>query len=167
VPIVRDPGKARIETTYPPGRKSKTLAIGPGGAFFFNFGADSTEESARRILETCGAVIGVACMIVAADDVFVAMSNSGESEELIAILPLIKRLGAKLIAITGRPASSLAQLSDVHLNAGVSKEACPLNLAPTASTTAALDAGRLANIRMPKRTSRHHSVGERIPRCAR
>jgi adenylate cyclase len=71
VPIVRDPGKARIETTYPPGRKSKTLAIGPGGAFFFNFGADSTEESARRILETCGAVIGVACMIVAADDVFV------------------------------------------------------------------------------------------------
>src|ERR1700756_336895 len=76
--------------------------------------------------------------MVTADDVFVAMSNSGESEELMAILPLIKRLGAKLIAITGRPASSLAQLSDVHLNAGVSKEACPLNLAPTASTTAAL-----------------------------
>ncbi|WP_429318927.1 arabinose 5-phosphate isomerase KdsD [Paraburkholderia sp. GAS448] len=79
--------------------------------------------------------------MVTADDVFVAMSNSGESEELIAILPLIKRLGAKLIAITGRPASSLAQLSDVHLNAGVSKEACPLNLAPTASTTAALALG--------------------------
>jgi arabinose-5-phosphate isomerase len=79
--------------------------------------------------------------MVTADDVFVAMSNSGESEELIAILPLIKRLGAKLIAITGRPASSLAQLADVHLNAGVSKEACPLNLAPTASTTAALALG--------------------------
>ncbi len=71
VPIVRDPGKARIETVYPPGRKSKTLAIGPGGAFFFNIGADNIEESARRVLETCGAVIGVACMIVAADDVFV------------------------------------------------------------------------------------------------
>ena len=71
VPIVRDPGKARIETVYPPARKSKTLAIGPGGAFFFNIGADSIEEVARRILETCGAVIGVACMIVAADDVFV------------------------------------------------------------------------------------------------
>lgn len=79
--------------------------------------------------------------MVTAEDVFVAMSNSGESEELIAILPLIKRLGAKLIAITGKPASSLAKLSDVHLNAGVAKEACPLNLAPTASTTAALALG--------------------------
>ncbi|CAM2191436.1 D-arabinose 5-phosphate isomerase KdsD [Paraburkholderia kururiensis] len=79
--------------------------------------------------------------MVTADDVFIAMSNSGESEELIAILPLIKRLGAKLIAITGRPGSSLAKLADVHLNSGVSKEACPLNLAPTASTTAALALG--------------------------
>lgn len=70
--------------------------------------------------------------MVTKDDVFVAISNSGESEELVAILPLIKRLGAKLIAMTGRPASSLATLSDVHLNAGVAKEACPLNLAPTA-----------------------------------
>ncbi len=79
--------------------------------------------------------------MVTKDDVFVAISNSGESEELVAILPLIKRLGAKLIAMTGRPASSLAMLSDVHLNAGVAKEACPLNLAPTASTTAALALG--------------------------
>ncbi|MEW6342271.1 MAG: arabinose 5-phosphate isomerase KdsD [Paraburkholderia sp.] len=79
--------------------------------------------------------------MVTADDVFVAMSNSGESDELIAILPLVKRLGAKLIAITGKPASSLAQLADVHLNAGVAKEACPMNLAPTASTTAALALG--------------------------
>ena len=71
VPIVRDPGKARIENVYPPARKSKTLAIGPGGAFFFGLGAETIEESARRNLETCGAVIGVACMIVAADDVFV------------------------------------------------------------------------------------------------
>ncbi|AOJ02945.1 MULTISPECIES: arabinose 5-phosphate isomerase KdsD [Burkholderia] len=79
--------------------------------------------------------------MVTKDDVFVAISHSGESEELVAILPLIKRLGAKLIAMTGRPASSLATLSDVHLNAGVAKEACPLNLAPTASTTAALALG--------------------------
>ncbi|HEY1999542.1 arabinose 5-phosphate isomerase KdsD [Paraburkholderia sp.] len=79
--------------------------------------------------------------MVTADDVFVAMSNSGESEELIAILPLVKRLGSKLIAITGKPGSSLAQLADVHLNAGVAKEACPMNLAPTASTTAALALG--------------------------
>jgi arabinose-5-phosphate isomerase len=79
--------------------------------------------------------------MITADDVFIAMSNSGESEELIAILPLIKRLGAKLIAMTGRPGSSLAQIADVHLNAGVAKEACPMNLAPTASTTAALALG--------------------------
>jgi arabinose-5-phosphate isomerase len=79
--------------------------------------------------------------MILAEDVFIAMSNSGESEELISILPLLKRLGSKLIAITGRPESSLAKLADVHLNAGVSKEACPLNLAPTASTTAALALG--------------------------
>ena len=79
--------------------------------------------------------------MVTADDVFVALSNSGESEELVAILPLVKRLGAKLVAMTGRPESTLAKLSDVHLYAGVEKEACPLNLAPTASTTAALALG--------------------------
>jgi adenylate cyclase len=71
VPIVRDPGKARLESAYPSARKSKTIAIGPGGAYFFNSNAESVEESARRILETCGAVVGIACMIVAADDVFV------------------------------------------------------------------------------------------------
>jgi arabinose-5-phosphate isomerase len=57
--------------------------------------------------------------MVTADDIFIALSNSGETEELVAILPLIKRLGAKLIAITGRPESSLAQLADMHLNARV------------------------------------------------
>ncbi|AOK30627.1 arabinose-5-phosphate isomerase [Burkholderia singularis] len=79
--------------------------------------------------------------MVTADDVFIAISYSGESAELVAILPVVKRLGAKLIALTGRPASSLAKLADVHLNAAVAKEACPLNLAPTASTTAALALG--------------------------
>jgi len=79
--------------------------------------------------------------MVTADDIFIALSNSGETEELVAILPLIKRLGAKLIAITGRPESSLAQLADMHLNARVEKEACPMNLAPTASTTAAMALG--------------------------
>jgi class 3 adenylate cyclase len=71
VPIVRDPGKARIESVYPPGHNSKSLAIGPGGAFFFNIGAETAEESVRRILETCGAIVGTACMIVAVDDAFV------------------------------------------------------------------------------------------------
>lgn len=74
-------------------------------------------------------------------DVVLALSNSGETAEITAILPLIKRLGVPLIAMTGRPESTLANMADVHLNVGVSKEACPLNLAPTASTTAALAMG--------------------------
>jgi arabinose-5-phosphate isomerase len=75
------------------------------------------------------------------DDVFIGISHSGESEELLRIVPLIKRQGAKLIAITGNRSSALAREADIHLDAGVAQEACPLNLAPTASTTAALALG--------------------------
>ena len=74
-------------------------------------------------------------------DVVIAISNSGETGEILTILPIIKRMGAKLISITGNPKSSLAQQADAHLDAGVAKEACPLNLAPTSSTTAALALG--------------------------
>jgi class 3 adenylate cyclase len=70
-PLVRDPGKARLESNYMPGKKNKSIAIGPGGQFFFNVNAETAEDSARRILESCGAVAGVACMIVAVDDSFV------------------------------------------------------------------------------------------------
>jgi len=79
--------------------------------------------------------------MVTRDDIFVALSNSGETTELLAIVPLLKRQGAALIALTGHPESSLAREADVHLYAGAQKEACPLNLAPTASTTAALALG--------------------------
>lgn len=79
--------------------------------------------------------------MITRDDVVIALSNSGESHELLTIVPLIKREGGRLIAITGNPASSLAREADVHLDAGVAEEACPLNLAPTASTTAALALG--------------------------
>ena len=79
--------------------------------------------------------------MIASGDVVVAISNSGESDEILRILPLIKRRGAKVIAITGRPQSTLATESDAHLDAAVEKEACPMNLAPTASTTAALALG--------------------------
>jgi arabinose-5-phosphate isomerase len=75
------------------------------------------------------------------NDVFIGISNSGESEELMHIVPLVKREGAKLIAITGKADSPLAREADVLLDAGVEKEACPLNLSPTASTTAALALG--------------------------
>lgn len=79
--------------------------------------------------------------MVARDDVFLALSNSGESEELLRIVPILKRQGARLIAMTGNPESTLGREADVHLDAGVTQEACPLNLAPTASTTAALALG--------------------------
>ena len=74
-------------------------------------------------------------------DVVLAISNSGETEEILTILPIIKRLGVKLIGLTGKLESNLARQSDAVLYAGVEKEACPHNLAPTASTTAALAVG--------------------------
>jgi arabinose-5-phosphate isomerase len=75
------------------------------------------------------------------DDVVVALSHSGETEELIRLLESIRRIGAKLIAITGCPASTLGRAADVTLDCGITKEACPMNLVPTASTTAALALG--------------------------
>ena len=75
------------------------------------------------------------------DDVVLALSNSGESPEFLAIVPFLKRRGIALVAMTGNPKSTMAREATVHLNAAVEKEACPLNLAPTASTTAALALG--------------------------
>jgi arabinose-5-phosphate isomerase len=79
--------------------------------------------------------------MITGQDVVLALSNSGESAEIAAIVPLIKRRGAKLVSMTGNPRSTLAREADAHLDAHVDKEACPLNLAPTASTTAALALG--------------------------
>jgi arabinose-5-phosphate isomerase len=79
--------------------------------------------------------------MVARGDVVLAISYSGETVELLTILPLFKRMDARLIAMTGNPASTLAREADVHLDVSVPAEACPLNLAPTASTTAALAMG--------------------------
>src|SRR5512135_3545146 len=78
---------------------------------------------------------------VTSQDAILAISNSGETEELIRLLPLIKKIGVKLIALTGNVRSTLAKYSDVVINVGVKKEACPLNLAPTASTTVTLAMG--------------------------
>lgn len=79
--------------------------------------------------------------MVARDDVVLAISNSGETDELLAILPQLKRLGVRLILLTGTPASTLAKQSDVVLDVSVAEEACPMNLAPTSSTTATLALG--------------------------
>lgn len=75
------------------------------------------------------------------NDLLLAISYSGETEEVITILPVVKRMGAKLLSMTGNPESTMAKLADAHLDISVTEEACPLNLAPTASTTATLAMG--------------------------
>ncbi|QLG87032.1 KpsF/GutQ family sugar-phosphate isomerase [Chitinibacter bivalviorum] len=79
--------------------------------------------------------------MITRQDMVLILSNSGESDEVLAILPSLKRLAVPIISMTGAPQSTLAQEANVHLDAGVAEEACPLNLAPTASTTAALALG--------------------------
>ncbi len=79
--------------------------------------------------------------MITAQDVVIAISNSGETSELLVLIPLLRRLNSPLIALTGNAASTLAQAATVHLDVSVTQEACPLNLAPTASTTAALAMG--------------------------
>ncbi|MDH4228049.1 MAG: KpsF/GutQ family sugar-phosphate isomerase [Deltaproteobacteria bacterium] len=79
--------------------------------------------------------------VLGKDDVLIAVSNSGESEEIVRMLPAVKRFGVKTIGFTGKPNSTLARYSDVIIDVGVKKEACPLGLAPTASTTATLAMG--------------------------
>jgi arabinose-5-phosphate isomerase len=93
-------------------------------------------------------------------DIVLAVSNSGETEELVRLLPSLKRVGAEIIAITGNPSSTLARGADHHLNASISKEACPLGLAPTASTTATLALGdALAMALLVRRGFREEDFG--------
>lgn len=110
--------------------------------------------------------------MVRPEDIFLALSNSGETEEVIRLIPFLQENGNQLIAITGRPDSTLARHADFHLNAAVPKEACPLQLAPTASTTATLALGdALAIVLMeargflPEHFARFHpggSLGRRL-----
>lgn len=79
--------------------------------------------------------------MITPEDLIIALSNSGATPEVLTIVPIIKRMGVKLVSITGDPASELAKSADAHLDVGVVREACPHNLAPTASTTAALAMG--------------------------
>ncbi|MDB6144310.1 MAG: kdsD [Pseudomonas sp.] len=79
--------------------------------------------------------------MITSDDIILAISNSGSTAEIVTLLPLIKRLGIKMISLTGNPDSALAKAAEINLNVHVEQEACPLNLAPTSSTTAALVMG--------------------------
>jgi len=118
-----------------------TMGLGKSGIICKKIGATlASTGTPSFFLHPAEALHGDLGMIVRGD-VVLAISNSGETEELVRLLPSIKRIGADIVAITGNPQSSLARGADHHLNAAISKEACPLGLAPTASTTATLALG--------------------------
>ena len=101
------------------------------------------------------------------DDVLLALSNSGESDEVLAMWPALKRKGVHTISMTGRDTSTMARLADIHLDAHVDREACPLGLAPTTSTTAQMALGdALAVTLMTERSFRDREVSYRARRIA-
>ena len=118
-----------------------TMGLGKSGIICKKIGATlASTGTPSFFLHPAEALHGDLGMIVRGD-VVLAISNSGETEELVRLLPSIKRIGAEIVAISGNPNSSLARGADHHLSAAISKEACPLGLAPTASTTATLALG--------------------------
>lgn len=118
-----------------------TMGLGKSGIICRKISATlASTGTASFFLHPAEAIHGDLGMIVKGD-VVLAVSNSGETEELVRLLPSVKRIGAEIVAITGNPGSSLAKGADFHLSAAISKEACPLGLAPTASTTATLALG--------------------------
>jgi arabinose-5-phosphate isomerase len=118
-----------------------TMGLGKSGIICKKIGATlASTGTPSFFLHPSEALHGDLGMVVKGD-VVLAISNSGETEELVRLLPSLKRIGASIVAITGSPSSTLARGADFHLSAEVSKEACPLGLAPTASTTATLALG--------------------------
>ena len=118
-----------------------TMGLGKSGIICKKISATlASTGTPSFFLHPAEAIHGDLGMIVRGD-VVLAISNSGETEELVRIVPSIKRIGAEIVAITGNPSSSLAKTADFHLSTAISKEACPLGLAPTASTTATLALG--------------------------
>src|SRR3954467_2480639 len=118
-----------------------TMGLGKSGIICKKVSATlASTGTPSFFLHPAEAIHGDLGMIVRGD-IVLAISNSGETEELLRLLPSIKRIGAEIVAITGNPQSSLAKGADFHLSAAISKEACPPGLAPTASTTATLALG--------------------------
>jgi arabinose-5-phosphate isomerase len=118
-----------------------TMGLGKSGIICKKISATlASTGTPSFFLHPAEAIHGDLGMVVRGD-VVLAVSNSGETEELVRLLPSIKRIGAEIVAITGNPSSTLAKGADYHLSAAISKEACPLGLAPTASTTATLALG--------------------------
>ncbi len=118
-----------------------TMGLGKSGIICKKISATlASTGTPSFFLHPAEAIHGDLGMIVRGD-VVLAVSNSGETEELVRLMPSIKRIGAEVVAITGNPGSTLAKTADYHLSAAISREACPLGLAPTASTTATLALG--------------------------
>ena len=118
-----------------------TMGLGKSGIICKKVSATlASTGTPSFFLHPAEAIHGDLGMIVRGD-IVLAISNSGETEELVRLLPNIKRIGAEIVAMTGNPASTMAKGADYHLSAAISKEACPLGLAPTASTTATLALG--------------------------
>jgi len=125
------------------GSKGRVVVTGMGKSGLIGQKIASTMASTGTpafFLHPAEAIHGDLGMIIKGD-VVIAISNSGETEEVVRILPIVERIGAKLICMTGNPGSTLAKCGDVFLSVAVSEEACPLGLAPTASTTATLAMG--------------------------
>ena len=97
LPMVRDPGKARLENMFMTGRKTKAIALGPGGQFFLLTGVDSVDDSVRRALESCGGIAGVACMIVAVDEI-----SSFRSRPSLRVTGFFQAAGNAMIAAEAR-----------------------------------------------------------------
>jgi arabinose-5-phosphate isomerase len=118
-----------------------TMGLGKSGIICKKISATlASTGTPSFFLHPAEAIHGDLGMIVRGD-VVLTVSNSGETEELVRLIPSIKRIGAEIVSITGNPASTLAKGADYHLSAAISREACPLGLAPTASTTATLALG--------------------------
>ena len=118
-----------------------TMGVGKSGIICKKISATLASTGTPSLfLHPTEAIHGDLGMLVRGD-VVLAISNSGETEELVRLIPHIKRIGAEVVAISGNPASTLAKNADYHLSAAISQEACPLGLAPTASTTATLALG--------------------------
>jgi len=130
-----------VDTIRQCGGHVVTVGMGKSGIICKKISATlASTGTPSFFLHPAEAIHGDLGMIVSGD-VVLALSYSGETEEVVRLIDSVKRLGAKLIAITGNPGSTLAKHSDIHLSAAISREACPLGLAPTASTTATLALG--------------------------
>ena len=130
-----------VETIAISSGRVVTMGVGKSGIICKKISATlASTGTPSFFMHPTEAIHGDLGMIVRGD-VVLAVSNSGETDELTRLMPSIKRIGAEIVAITGNPASTLARGADHHLSAAISREACPLGLAPTASTTATLALG--------------------------